>query len=425
MRLRETLFSSRSFILLFGLMVSMSALGAGSRMHLDKNWALVHLQQIATQMQALKSSGSMNVEAADRYAQLDSEYARLSAEMGGDAPVAAGAATNLPASVDGGFPSPPDPPPGFAVTIALFTQPTPAPIPDVNSITSTIVVSGMGGYLWNVDLQTFVTHTFSADLDITLTSPAGTTVTITTDNGTTNDNVFNGTVWTDLVDDNVVDHAYANLMLASPLVPEGAMGAFRGENPNGVWKLKVTDDLAGDTGTLQSWGLHVSSFAHGPLMAGKVAMNAVASPIPDLTTVTSNLIVSGVGTSLFDIDLTTFITHTFSADLDITLTSPAGTTVKITTDNGAGNDNVFYGTVWDDSAATPVTDYVFVNPVPAPRLVPEGAMSHFVGEDPNGTWVLSITDDLTGDTGTLFGWFLDVVTSLPPGDLIFADGFDG
>ena len=48
--------------------------------------------------------------------------------------------------------------------------------------------------------------------------------------------------------------------------------------------------------------------------------------------------------------MTTNITHTFAADLDITLTSPAGTVVTLTTDNGAGNDNVFNGTMWYDKA---------------------------------------------------------------------------
>ena len=64
--------------------------------------------------------------------------------------------------------------------------------------------------------------------------------------------------------------------------------------------------------------------------------------------VSSTITVSGAGPSLWDVDLTTFIVHTFAADLDITLTSPQGTVVTLTTDNGAGNADVFNGTVWDD-----------------------------------------------------------------------------
>ena len=95
-------------------------------------------------------------------------------------------------------------------------------------------------------------------------------MTLTTDNGGGNDNVFNGTVWDD--DANPAgqvpyapttawsrDHAYANLILASPLVPEEALGAFIGENPNGTWTLTISDDLAGDSGTPRQLVAHLTS----------------------------------------------------------------------------------------------------------------------------------------------------------------------
>ena len=44
----------------------------------------------------------------------------------------------------------------------------------------------------------------------------------------------------------VTDHVYVNNTLASPLVPEEALGAFIGENPNGTWTLTVSDDEADD-----------------------------------------------------------------------------------------------------------------------------------------------------------------------------------
>ena len=88
---------------------------------------------------------------------------------------------------------------GCAGTTTTFTNSTPVPIPSVGTpvITSQITVSGVDSYLWDLDVQTFITHTFCADLDITLTSPAGRVVTLTTDNGSSRDNLFNGTVWDD------------------------------------------------------------------------------------------------------------------------------------------------------------------------------------------------------------------------------------
>ncbi|OWY25213.1 T9SS C-terminal target domain-containing protein [Sphingobacteriales bacterium UPWRP_1] len=128
-------------------------------------------------------------------------------------------------------------------------------------------------------MSTFITHTFNSDLDITLTSPAGTVVTITTDNGSSFDNVFNGTLWDDDADpgnpapfaaataaaNNVVtDRLYSNLVTATPLVPEEALSAFYGENPNGTWTLTIDDDLGGDTGTLNSWSLQVTTCSNTP-----------------------------------------------------------------------------------------------------------------------------------------------------------------
>ena len=150
-----------------------------------------------------------------------------------------------------------------------MTQSTPVAIPTGPAVvTSTIVVAGAGTAILDVDATTFIQHTFSADLDITITSPAGTVVTLTTDNGASNDNVFNGTVWDD--DANpagqvpyttnnglVTDHTYVNLTLASPLTPEEALAAFIGEDPNGTWTLTISDDLAGDGGSLNSWSLDI------------------------------------------------------------------------------------------------------------------------------------------------------------------------
>jgi len=110
------------------------------------------------------------------------------------------------------------------------------------------------------------------------------------------------------------------------------------------------------------------------------------------------------------LNLTTAITHTFPGDLDMTLTSPEGTVVTISTDNGGGSDDAFNGTIWDDSAITSANDFVYTNGVPAPSLVVEGAMGAFIGENPNGTWSFDVFDDAGGDTGTLASWGLDVTT---------------
>lgn len=315
----------------------------------------------------------------------------------------------------------------------VVTQSTPVSLTDNGVMTSTVVVSGAPTYLYDVNLITFLRHTFAGDLDITLTSPAGTVVTITTDNGVGNDDVFNGTFWDDNANPGgqvpyttnnglVTDHAYVNGVLASPLVVEEALGAFIGEDPNGTWTLTISDDNAGDTGTLDGWSMNIIGLPTPPTTSVSTYTQATPLAIPTgPAVVTSTLVVAGAGTRLLDVNLTTAIQHSFSADLDITLTSPAGTVVTLTTDNGAGNDNTFNGTLWDDDANPAgqvpyttnngvATDNAYVNLTTATPLVPEEAMAAFVGEDPNGTWTITISDDLAGDGGSLDSWTLDLTT---------------
>ena len=148
---------------------------------------------------------------------------------------------------------------------------TPTGIPTGPAVvTSTLEVQGAGAYLTDVDLFTDLVHTFAADLDMTLQSPAGTVVTLSTDNGAGNDNVFTGTTFDDQADPDgqvpyitnpgiVTDHPYANLTAATPLVPEETLAAFIGENPNGTWTITISDDLAGDGGALNSWRLDITT----------------------------------------------------------------------------------------------------------------------------------------------------------------------
>jgi subtilisin-like proprotein convertase family protein len=314
---------------------------------------------------------------------------------------------------------------------ATFSNSTPVVIPTgPGVVTSTITVSGAGAALWDLDVQTFITHSYCADLDITLTSPAGTVVTLTSDNGGSNNNVFNGTVWDDQAnpvgqvpytnnDGLVTDHLYVNGVVASPLVPEEALGAFFNENPNGVWTLTISDDLANDGGMLASWSLTLTTLpaiqTTGATLYGQNAPVAIPSG-PGVATSTLNFAVGG---TICSASVYMEITHTRCSDLDITLASPNGTVVTLTTGNGGSNSDVFNGTLFRDNAnlggQVPysfndglVTDRAYANGVAAILLVPEEAMSAFQGQDPMGIWTLKISDDTAGEGGTLTYWNVDI-----------------
>ncbi|MEO7936796.1 MAG: proprotein convertase P-domain-containing protein, partial [Dokdonella sp.] len=401
----------------------------------DKGASYQEMLALTQQLAVLKPRAPGNPSAALQYETAANRYLELALAMGGDDP----GQVLHPAIPAEAHPSAPKPygalPLGCSTATTNFSDETTVTIPTgPGVVTSSIVVSGASTYLLDLNVTTQLQHTFSADLDVTLTSPAGTVVTLTTDNGGSNDDVFNGTLWDDSAnpagqvpyttnDGLVTDQLYANLVTATPLVPEEALGAFIGEDPNGTWTLTISDDLAGDGGSLNGWSMDVTTLPESPIttiVPTQTQPTPVAIPTGPAV-VTSTIVVSGAGSALLDVNATTFIQHTFSADLDVTLTSPAGTVVTLTTDNGGSNDDVFNGTVWDDSANPAgqvpytlndglVTDQTYANLTLASPLVPEEAMAAFIGEDPNGTWTLTVSDDLAGDGGSLNSWSLDIKT---------------
>ncbi|WP_052503436.1 reprolysin-like metallopeptidase [Lacinutrix sp. Hel_I_90] len=97
-----------------------------------------------------------------------------------------------------------------------------------------------------------------------------------------------------------------------------------------------------------------------------------------------------------DVNVTIDITHTWDADLDITLTSPNGTIVELTSDNGGNGDN-YTATIFDqESTGGPITGGV------APftgSYLPEGDLSLLYGEMSGGDWILTVVDDADADGG--------------------------
>ncbi|MEO1260815.1 MAG: proprotein convertase P-domain-containing protein [Bacteroidota bacterium] len=274
-------------------------------------------------------------------------------------------------------------------------------------VAATITVSGADNILTDVNLTTEITHTWNGELDINLVSPSGTTVIISTGNGFNKRNTFNGTVWDDDSTTPVTDASFANNVTATPLVPEGALAAFNGENPNGTWKLNIVDtEPSEDDGELVSWALDLESIASTSTTSYSSISDCPGTFITHGAPIAATLNVSGIGTEIRDVNLTTEIPHNYSSDIDMTLVSPGGTTVKIVTDRGGNKKNVFINTVWDDQATKLVTTGT---PSFTP-LVPEGALAAFNGEDPNGTWTLNVVDDQAGDNGTLLSWSLDILT---------------
>lgn len=205
--------------------------------------------------------------------------------------------TPPPPAVDGGTlkswslqitsqtPAPPVIAPAITVTQAASSG-TIASAPAAT--TSVINVSGQKGYLWDLDLITNITHTNPGELDITL-SHGGRTVTISTgSDGATG--FFAGRTFDDSASVLVGRAAEGS---TSPLVPEGALAAFRGMDPNGVWTLSATDNGGpANTGTLSGFSLKIQATdanLAGPPVTPPVTPPVVAPPAVNPAPTTTSL----------------------------------------------------------------------------------------------------------------------------------------
>ncbi|MDB5339519.1 MAG: peptidase domain protein [Planctomycetaceae bacterium] len=138
-----------------------------------------------------------------------------------------------------------------------------------------------------------------------------------------------------------------------------------------------------------------------------VASTDVPKAIPDYAgtpgIATSTLNVSGFSGVLSDVNATFNISHTFDSDLIVTLTSPMGTTVTLANQVGGGGDNFTDTTVDDDFGFNPIGS----GSAPfSSTFAPSSPLSAFNGEDPNGVWTLTVSDNQPSDTGTLNSWSL-------------------
>ena len=106
---------------------------------------------------------------------------------------------------------------------------------------------------------------------------------------------------------------------------------------------------------------------------------------------------------ILDVDVTLDILHSWVSDLRISLRSPAGTVVVLTSSNGGSGVN-YSVTVFDDDATTPIAAGA---PPFNGTFIPEQALSAFNGESVQGDWILIVEDIWFGDGGFINDFKLD------------------
>lgn len=139
-----------------------------------------------------------------------------------------------------------------------FTSSTlPMGIIDGGVIMDSISVSGVPAVLATGDLSSVcidIQHTYDSDLNISLISPQGTVFVLSDANGGAEDDYI-ATCFDMSATMNI---NAADAPFVGSFVPEGAGGfdVFNGEDPNGYWKLMVTDAFTPDAGALMSFSMN-------------------------------------------------------------------------------------------------------------------------------------------------------------------------
>lgn len=131
----------------------------------------------------------------------------------------------------------------------------PKPIPDLSSVNSTLTLSGVPGAITHLTLKFGITHPYDQDLAITLISPAGTQMLVVNRVGGSGQD-FNGTTLDDSAT-SMIDQG--NAPFAGTFRPDTPLARVNGQSADGTWTLQVADKAAGDTGTLTSWSLHITT----------------------------------------------------------------------------------------------------------------------------------------------------------------------
>jgi len=167
------------------------------------------------------------------------------------------------------------------------------------------------------------------------------------------------------------------------------------------WRVRATNNCGTGTYT-SSWSFTTGNEACNVYVATDVPVDIPSQGTP---TVTSTLTISDAG-AITDVNVGNLdITHTWTADVVVSLTSPAGTTITIVDQVCGQQDDIDLNL--DDEASTPYAN------IPCPAIgggtyQPNEALSAFDGEDLNGNWVLTIFDDTNQDGGTLNSWELGI-----------------
>jgi subtilisin-like proprotein convertase family protein/photosystem II stability/assembly factor-like uncharacterized protein len=118
------------------------------------------------------------------------------------------------------------------------------PATSVINIPSTITIS-------DINITIDITHTYRADLKISLISPNATEVILFENECDAEDNIHI------IFDDDASNIINCESLIQETVLPSSTLTMFNTENAFGDWTLKVIDNYNGDFGTINSWAIEI------------------------------------------------------------------------------------------------------------------------------------------------------------------------
>lgn len=258
----------------------------------------------------------------------------------------------------------------------------------------------------------------------------------------------------------------AAVTLAAESSQQFTASVFGLQDTSVTWSVNGLDGGNSQIGTISTMGLYSAPFVFG-MTPGRFLVRAtsvanpsffgdaivtvqptagvlisytgppVAIPENNATGVDIPLVVSGVTGNISDLNfrfdslpgctasignVNAGVDHTFVGDLIFKLTSPSGTTVIFidrpgvpASTFGFGGNN-FCTTTLNDEGGFPPIETVNTEPVSG-NFSPNNPLSAFDGQNPNGTWVLNVSDVANIDTGNVRRFSLIIIGTggpLPP-----------
>lgn len=169
--------------------------------------------------------------------------------------------------------------PGTPVTFS-FTGP-PVSIPDGLDLSGTmpgapvvanIPVAAVSGPIFDVDLSidgsacnttvgsttVGIDHSFVNDLELTLISPNSTQVVVVDNTDGSGNNICQTVLDDESGGANIQTALTANAPFSGSWVPNAALAAFDGEDPNGTWMLQAQDFFSQDTGSIRAYSVTIT-----------------------------------------------------------------------------------------------------------------------------------------------------------------------